>query len=141
MMGKIFATLFLSGISFAALAQRSVIQGQLYWLPTEANFQQNIPYQGVPLEIFVYELTSPQDVESAGNTIKRINSRLVQQAFSRPDGAFKIKVPPGQYSVFVRYKNDFFGNLKDQQGHLSPVVVKAKKSGWVTITLNYSAYH
>lgn len=140
-MGKFFVTLVLSGVSIAAIAQRSNIQGQLYWLPTEANFQQNIPYQGVPLEIFVYELTTAEDVVWEDNIIKKINSRLVQQAFSRPDGAFKLKVPPGQYSVFARYKNDFFGNLKDQQGHLSPVVVKAKKSGWVTITLNYSAYH
>ena len=140
-MGKFFLAFLLLGISSVAEAQRSYVEGQLYWLPTQDNFQQNIPYQGVPLEIFIYELTSPEEVEVEGNNIKKINSRLVQHSFSRPDGAFKIKVPPGQYSVFARYKNDFFGNLKDQQGHLSPVMVKAKKSGWVTITLNYSAYH
>lgn len=140
MMVKIFLTFLLSGMSIATQAQ-GVIQGQLYWLPTQSNFQENIPYQGVPLEIFVYELTTAEDVEREGDAIKRINSRLVQQGFCRPDGAFKIKVPPGQYSVFVRYKNDFFGNLKDDKGHLSPAYAKAKKSAWVTITLNYSAYH
>jgi hypothetical protein len=130
-------------LSFSATGQKTGIKGQLYLLPPNLNHQpqrQNIPYDGLPLEIFVHELTSPAEVDFEDGEIKKIYTPVVSRTLSKWNGSFKTKLPPGKYSVFVRYRNSFYGNLQDAEGNLSPAIVTQKGSAWITITLNYLSY-
>ena len=128
--------------SFTTLhAQRSGIKGQLYWMSPDPDFkpaEQNIPYQGVPLEIYVHQLTTAAEVDYSNGKITKIYTPVVTRLFSKPHGTFKTRLPQGQYSVFVYYKNAYYGNLIDSQGYLSPAIItKNNKTAWVTITLAY----
>lgn len=102
--------------------------------PTE----QNIPYQGVPLEIYIHQLTTEAEVDYSNGNITKIYTPVVTRLFSKPNGTFKTRLPPGQYSVFVHYKDAFYGNLIDSQGNISPAIISDnKKMAWVTITIAY----
>lgn len=130
---------FLS-ISFVS-AQRSGIKGKLYWMSPDKAFkteEQNIPYQGLPLEIFVHELTTEAEVDFEDAVISKIYTPIVSRFWCKSNGTFKTKLPPGNYSIFVRYKNRYYGNLKDAIGNLSPAYINdSKQMAWVTITLTY----
>jgi len=132
----IFTLVFTSNI----YAQRYGIKGQLYWsTPESANSSQTVSYNGIPLEIFVHELTSTAEVDLIDGVITKIYTPVVSRFFCKWDGAFKAKLPAGQYSVFARYQNGFYGNLKDANDRLSPVSLGKNKNEWITITINYSS--
>ncbi len=139
-----YAILVCALCSLSAIAQKTGVKGQLYWLAPETNYKPNaqtIPYNGVPLEIFIHELTSKAEVDIENNGIKKIYTPAVARIFSDWDGSFKAKLPPGRYSVFVRYQNSFFGNITDAEGNLSPVIVSDKGQAWITINIDYASYH
>ena len=96
---------------------------------------------GYQLEIYVHELTSPKEVDLENGIIKKVYSRLITRKFSKWDGSFKLKLAPGDYSIFVRSNNSYYGNLTDAQGNLSPAIVRNKKFAWITITLDYVSFH
>ncbi|MCB0493011.1 MAG: hypothetical protein KDC93_11405 [Cyclobacteriaceae bacterium] len=123
-------------------AQRYGIKGQLYWSTSESsNTSQTVAYNGIPLEVFVHELTSTAEVDIVDGVITKIYTPVAERFFCKWDGSFKSKLPAGQYSVFVHYKDGFYGNLQDGAGNISPVSLGKNKSEWITITINYSNYH
>ncbi len=81
------------------------------------------------------------EVDLDDDKISKIYTPLVKRVFAKWNGSFKVKLPPGQYSIFVFYKNHYFGNLQDKKGNLSPAFVEHNKKSWVTITIDYSSYH
>lgn len=143
-MKKVILILFALSAGQLLIAQKlGAIKGQLYWQPPETNYspdRQNIPYNGIPLEIFVHQITTEAEVDFEDGKIHKIYTPVVARFFCKWNGSFKVKLPPGRYSVFVREKNNFFGNLKDANGNLSPATIdNTKRTTWVTITLDYSA--
>lgn len=122
-------------------AQRFGIKGQLYWsTPESIKASQTVAYNGIPLEVFVHELTSTAEVDIVDGIITKIYTPVVDRFFCKWDGSFKSKLPAGKYSVFVRYQNGFYGNLQDATDNLSPVSLGQNKSEWITITINYSSH-
>ncbi len=100
--------------------------------------EQNIPYQGIPLEIYVHQLTTEAEVDYANGKITRIHTPVAARFFCKSNGTFKVRLPPGEYSVFVRYQNSYYGNLKDSNNNLSPAIITdAQKMAWITITIKY----
>lgn len=140
-MKKHISVLFLVAFCTAAFAQRSGISGQIYWITPEANTVQSIPYNGLPLEIFVHELTSMAEVDTINNAISKIYTPVVSRFFCKRNGSFKSNVPPGSYSVFVKTQSGYYGNLQDASGNLSPAMVTEKKNAWITIMINYENLH
>ena len=130
-------------IALSADAQRSFILGKLYWNHAESNVASNqiVEYSGIPLEIFIYPLLTKAEVDMEDGSITKIYGSVIQRVLSSWNGTFKIKVPPGSYSVFVLYRNRYYGNLQDVNGNLSPVHVDKKGKYWITITMDYSSYH
>lgn len=130
--------------SSLATAQNSRIEGQLYWHAPDANGAaagQINSYSGIPLEIFVHTLTSAAEIDTEDGVITKIYTPVIKRAFSKWNGTFRIKLPHGAYSVFVLYKNQYYGNLQDKDGNLSPAIVSRERRTWLTITINYSGYH
>jgi len=144
---KSFILIFLCAsisLQVQSQTQQGAVKGQLYLIAPETNFShqgQHIPYNGVPLEIFIHELTSPAEVDIEDGIIKKIYTPVVTRIFSKWNGGFKAKLPAGNYSFFVRYQNGFYGNLKDASGNLSPVFVPKKKQAWITIVISYASYY
>ncbi len=132
-----------SALSLSSLAQKTGVRGQLYLFVPDSGLKKEIliPYEGIPLEIFIHKATTLAEVDFKDGIISKIYTPLVSRFFCKWNGSFKVKLPPGNYSVFVRYQNGFYGNLKDSEGNLSPATVSSKRNAWITITVNYSTYH
>ena len=123
-------------------AQRQGIKGQLYWVhgnQMPGPEKKHIPRQGVAREIYIYEVTSLPYVEIQDGFYKKVHSRFIKSLFSKPDGSFKAKLPPGHYSVFVMENKGLYANIFDAENNISPVTVEPKKYSWITITINYEA--
>lgn len=130
-------------VSAAVLAQKQGIRGQVFWLsgnqmPGPRNPAQ-APQQGIVREVQVYKVASPTDVVVENSYYKEVRTGLVATAISGPDGYFKIKLPPGEYSVFTVESKGLFANMFDARNRINPVVVKPGKYTWVTITIDYEA--
>lgn len=70
---------------------------------------------------------------------KDIATPLVTSLITNPDGSFKLKLPPGKYSVFVKEDDGLFANLFDKDNSINPVVVKERQYSWLPITVDYNA--
>ena len=123
-------------------SQQQGVTGQLFWiygdhLPKPE--KRSIPVQGVSREIQVYELTTLADVDQENGFFKKVYTRFVASTFSKADGTFKIKLPPGKYSLFVKEEKGLYANLFDSDKNISPIMVKPKQYAWMTITIDYEA--
>lgn len=141
---RLYLVVLLLGVSTALQAQRQGIKGQLYWVygnQMPGPEKRHIPRQGVAREIYIYELTSLPYVEMEDGFYKKVHNRFVKSVFSKPDGSFKVKLPPGHYSVFVKEDKGLFANIFDSENNISPVTVEPKKYSWITITIDYQAVY
>ncbi len=132
-------TIFILNIS---AAQKQGVQGQLYWVTGNqmpAPDRSHVPQRGVMREIFVFEVATPSDVELEDGFFKKVHTKFVARAFSKPNGTFKIRLAPGTYSIFVKEDKGLYANIFDQENHISPVTVLPRKYSWITISINYSA--
>ena len=100
--------------------------------------------KGIPIErdIYIFKAVKQQDALSAGGTFyKSINGELVYRLKSRRDGTFKVKLPPGRYSIFVMEKDGYFANIFDGDNYINPVTVQANKFTAIQIQVNYKAFY
>ena len=128
--------------SFAAFSQKQGLRGQVFWVSgnqmpgPEAVLS---PNQGATREIIIYELTSFKDVTQVGPFFRDVKTKMVATIQSKPDGTFKVKLPPGAYSVFTKERNGLYANLFDEKNNINPVRVKGGQYAWRTITIDYDA--
>jgi hypothetical protein len=141
-MKKLFLILAFFGIVQFTKGPKEGIQGQVFWVsgnqmpgPGKAI----APQQGVTREVVVYKAATLQDVEQKDLFFTTVKTDLVTKTVSKSDGSFKIKLPPGKYSVFTQEPNGLFANIIDQNGCVSCVEVRPKKYSWVAITVDYEA--
>lgn len=118
------------------------IEGKVFWV--EGNQMPGpgkaaSPEMGIEREIVVYEATRMADVKMEGVFFKEIATKMVAQFASRPNGSFKMRLPPGRYSVFVREPKGLYANLFDSNNFINPIIVKPKAFTWLTITIDYQA--
>jgi hypothetical protein len=132
-------------IPAAVFAQKQGIRGQVFWLggnqmpgPGPWN-PARPPQQGIVREVHVYQVASLADVVVENNYYREVHTKLVATAVSGRDGYFRIKLPPGEYSVFTLEPKGLFANIFDTGNRINPVVVKPGKYTWVTITIDYEA--
>jgi hypothetical protein len=79
------------------------------------------------------------DVVMDNNYYSQVKTDLVAKVVSGADGYFKVRLPPGEYSVFTVEPKGLFANLFDVNSRINPVVVKPKKFTWITVTIDYEA--
>lgn len=135
-------TLFFLLTLTAAFAQKQGLRGQVFWVSGNQMPGPDVvlsPNQGAVREILVYELTNTSDATQVGPFFRDIKAKLIATGQSKSDGTFKIKLPPGTYSVFTREKNGLYANLFDGKGYINPVIIKEGQYAWRTITIDYEA--
>jgi hypothetical protein len=127
-----------------AISQKKLkqgIEGKVFWIEGNQmpNPDKKSPQEGVQREIFVYELTRLTEATHTNGFFSTVSTKLVTQTQTGPDGSFKIKLPPGRYSVFVKEPNGLFANLFDSNNLVNPVIVKPNTFSWLTIAIDYQA--
>lgn len=142
-MGRSFILLCLISLSCSSTQQRQGIKGQVFWI--SGNLMPGLEnprsiHAGIQREIFVYQLTTLEQATLMENGFfKDIQTPLVTKVLSKPDGSFKLRLPPGKYSVFVKEEDGLFANLFDKNNAINPVTVKEKQYSWLPINVDYKA--
>lgn len=95
------------------------------------------PPLGVTREISIYRATYLKDAQQDDQFFSELTTELVTKLWSKEDGTFKVKLPPGEYSVFTRESKGLYAGVIDKNGCINCVIVKPKKYSWVAITIDY----
>lgn len=130
---------FLSMLQFTK-PPREGISGQVFWVRDDQMSGPSktiAPPLGVVREILIYKATSLKDAVQDDQFFSEIQTELVTQVWSKENGTFKVKLPPGEYSVFTRESRGLYAGLVDRNGCINCVVVKPRKFSWVAITIDY----
>ncbi len=92
--------------------------------------------------LYIYELTNLSQVKPATPAFyEAIHTRLVKTVKADKTGNFKVKLPPGNYSLFVKKDNLFYANMFDDKNNIAPVAVEKGKYTEVTIKADYGAVY
>lgn len=83
---------------------------------------------GMKTTLYIYELTNLSQVSRDGAFYKSISTRLIKEVKTDQNGYFKIKLPPGQYSLFVKKDDLFYSSVFDDKNNIHPVEVR--KGEW-----------
>ncbi len=95
--------------------------------------------QGIIREILIYEVATREQATQQRGFYETVNTKLVGKTVSKADGAYKISLPPGRYSVFIKEEKGLFANIFDQDGAINPVTVETGKFSTLNISINYKA--
>ena len=124
------------------LCQRQGIRGEVFWLSGNqmpGPGRSVSPGLGIQREIYIYEVVTRDMADMQDVFFSNIRSRHVATVMSNTDGKFKVKLPPGRYSLFVKEPQGLFANLFNTTGEINPVAVEPRKFTWVSITVDYEA--
>jgi hypothetical protein len=142
-MKSILLVLFLSA---QMLYAQQGIKGKVEWIsgnqmPGPGKTERNqSKAQAVTREISIYEATTTQQATSQGGVFyTNISTKLIKTIKSKKDGRFCIKLPPGDYSVFVKEKDGLFANQFDGNGRIQCITVKKGEYATLNILINYEA--
>ncbi|AXY76964.1 carboxypeptidase regulatory-like domain-containing protein [Paraflavitalea soli] len=93
--------------------------------------------------LYIYELTNASQVKNAAQAsfYTAINTKFIKEVRSDKKGAFKIKLPPGQYSLFVKKDNLFYANVYDDKNNIAPVAVIKGQYTIVEVKADYGAIY
>lgn len=139
---KYLVIMLLISLGIPAAAQKQGICGKVLWV--EGN-QMPGPGRkpsagtGVVREILVYEPVTRENTTQQNGFYANINAKLVATGKSKADGSYKIKLPPGKYSVFVKEPGGLFANLFDHNGAINTVSVEKGRFTNFHIKVNYKA--
>jgi hypothetical protein len=97
--------------------------------------------EGISTTIYIYELTKLNQVVKQNHSpfYSAILTKLVKRTESGKDGYFKVKLPVGQYSIFVKKDSLFFANLFDGNNNIAPVTVLPHSMTKMDIKVDYDA--
>ncbi len=93
---------------------------------------------GVKRVVYFYQATTLQQVQGNTPLFDKVNTPLVLKIMSNADGRYKVSLPAGKYSIFVKENDKLFAAETDGTGILNPVTVTTDKITRrdITITVN-----
>lgn len=97
------------------------------------------PSQPAVREIQVYPLTNLSQVTTNGSFYTHIQTKPVAKVVSRPDGTFRLSLPPGRYSLLAKETGGLFANRLDGENNIFPVEVMAGQLTQVEFIIDYNA--
>ncbi|HVM88891.1 MAG TPA: hypothetical protein VMT76_11950 [Puia sp.] len=102
-----------------------------------------IPPKGISTFLYIYELTNLSQVQRQGQSAfyYSIPSKLITRIETDTNGYFKINLPAGRYSLFVKKDKLFFANWFDKDNNIAPVEVLPGKFSKVEFRVDYDAVY
>ena len=146
---KHLTLIFTATVTFFTLAFKSKpkqgLEGYIYFVTgnrmPSPDVKQAAP-SGYSTTLFIYELTNRNQVTSINQSpfYSNISTKLVKTVKSNDEGYFKVKLPPGDYSLFVKKDNSFYANLFEGD-NINPVKVVAGQFTQVKVNVDYDAVY
>lgn len=98
---------------------------------------------GIKTILYIYELTNINDVQREGQSAfyHSVNTALVKEVETDDKGFFRVKLKPGNYSLFVKKGDRFYSSQFDEKNNIHPVEVKPGKMTRVVFKANYGAVY
>lgn len=125
--------------------KRSGIEGYLYKVSGNQMPSPDIkpaPPTGIKGTLFIYELTNiSQTVKLEGSFYSSVSTKLIKKVETNDKGYFKVKLPPGKYSLFIQKDTVLYANRFDSQNNVAPIEVQRKKMAKVDVRMDYSAVY
>ena len=100
--------------------------------------------EGEPVErdVYIFKAVKLDNVIKGGSSFyKLVNGKLAGRCSTDKTGRFKIKLPPGKYSVFTMEEDGYFANIYDGENYINPVTVHPDSFTEIVILVNYKAYY
>ncbi len=141
-MKYVFLVALAVALASDVIAQKQGICGKVTWV--EGNQMpgpgvKRTEGTGIVREIYVYELTTRNEATQGNGLYKEVSSTLVAKGKSNKRGEYRIKLPPGTYSVFTKEPDGLFANVFDAKGSINPVTVRSDDFTILNIVINYKA--
>lgn len=99
--------------------------------------------RGIKTTLYIYELTNLGQVNRVGQSAfySQVSSKLVKKVQTNDKGYFKVRLSPGQYSVFLKKDTVFYANRFDGENNIAPVEVVRKKMTQLEVKMDYDAVY
>lgn len=99
--------------------------------------------RGIKTTLYIYELTNMSQVVRTETSAfySTIASKPVKQVETGEDGSFKVKLPPGRYSLFVKKGELFYSNIFDGENNIHPVTVVKGEYAKDEFRVDYNAVY
>jgi hypothetical protein len=99
--------------------------------------------KGIKTTLYIYPLTNLSQVERLEHSTfySRINTTLVKKIETKDNGYFKVRLSPGQYSLFLMKDTLFYANRFDDKNNIAPVAVVANKTTKIEVKMDYDAVY
>ncbi|HVK97306.1 MAG TPA: hypothetical protein VM368_05780 [Flavisolibacter sp.] len=97
--------------------------------------------KGIKTSVYVHEPTNINQVQRVGTSsfYKSIGTKLIKVIETDEQGNFKIELPEGSYSLFVKVNGQFYSNSFDANNNISLVTVAPKTISEVNILVSSNA--
>jgi hypothetical protein len=88
--------------------------------------------------VYIYAATNLKDVIQINHSpiYSAVNTKLITTAQSDSTGYFKVNLPAGKYSVFIKLNGNFYANSFDEKNNIALVVVNKKVFTKITVKAN-----
>ena len=83
------------------------------------------PPSGVRATVCIFGLTNESQVTKTGTpgSYSAVHTRLFRQTDTDDSGHFRVILPPGTYSVFIKKGPLFYATRRDEKNNIAPVEV------------------
>ena len=140
-MNYVITTLLI--LSLTTLYAQQGIKGKVTWVngnqmpgPEKTSSQAKNIRRG----IYIYKaIKLSEATPNNGVFFNEIKSSHLIKTKSKKDGSFCVKLPPGEYSVFVKEPQGLFANTFDGRGCIQCVTVSKDVFTSLAIQVNYQA--
>ncbi len=143
-----FITAVISGCSLVKTTKTTIVRQGISGLVTAVTGNQMpmkgvdpMPPKGLAAIIYVYEQTNLSQVTKSNKTgiYTAIQTKRLATIKTDSVGTFRIALPVGKYSLFIKSRESYFANDFDQFNNICLVEVEAQKWTTARIVLNSAA--
>jgi hypothetical protein len=99
--------------------------------------------KGIKTTLYIYPVTNLNQVSRQGNSsfYMSIQTKLIRKVKSDTSGYFNVKLPTGEYSLFVKVDSLYYSNLFDGKNNIFPVNVLPNKMTRVEFKMDHDAVY
>jgi hypothetical protein len=87
----------------------------------------------------VYELTNQKEQTQEAGIYTNITTRKIAAIKTATNGEFKIALPEGNYSLFVKVEEGLFANLFDDKMNIHPITISKDQITTTKVKVDYKA--
>jgi|694.fasta_scaffold03279_13 hypothetical protein len=97
--------------------------------------------QGLKTMVFIHSVTEVTQLTKLATPglYQSVNTPAVASATTDSTGYFSVSLPPGTYSIFVKYGEGFYANWFNEKNQVSPVEVLEQKVTKVKLIVSAGA--